>query len=104
MKNISYFKENKSYYVDEFLNLNNFLDDKDIELISKLGLKIKNKLYTDYEFDIFLGEILNYHYDKYMSEEEKEMSKSLRKTGVSRIEYNQLLNKINFISEYAKCC
>ena len=104
MENINCFKVNESYYVDEFLNLNNFLDNKDIELINKLGIKIKNKLYTDCEFDIFFGEILEYQYDKYMSDEEKKMSKPLRKTGVSRLEYNQLLDKINYIYEYVKCC
>ncbi len=104
MKNFYYNKWIESYYVDEFLDLNNFLDTKDIMIINKLGINIKNKLYTDYEFDVFYEGILEYYYDKYMSDEEKKMSKSLRRTGVSRLEYNQLLDKINYVYEYAKCC
>ena len=70
----------------------------DINLLKKLNIKIKNKIYTEQEVEILNMDLLSYYVADDMDEDELKQSKLLPKD-VSREEYNNLLEKINKISE-----
>ena len=71
------------------------------KILKKLGIKIKNKKYTEYELECLTMDLLAYYDDTEMdlSEEEKQFPKSLEDTKVSREEYNILLDKVQSINE-----
>ena len=68
----------------------------------KLRISIKDKIYTEREFEEIDGDYILYYYEdgmeEGMSEEEKSGIKSLENTGVSREEYNRLLDKFHKIN------
>ena len=68
-------------------------------MINKLGIKIKDKIYTEYEFEVLNMDLLAYYKDDDMNEEELEMTKDLEKTGVSREKYNRLIEKVEEINK-----
>ena len=70
----------------------------DINLLKKLNINIKNKIYTEQEVEILNMDLLSYYVADDMDEDELKQSKLLPKD-VSREEYNNLLEKINKISE-----
>lgn len=100
MKDFNYEEWQNKYHNNEFIDLKKYLDAKDIELLKKLDIDIKDKLYSNYEFDLLEGKLLRYYRnEKEMSKEDLKLSKSLDNTGVSRENYNVLLKKFNKISE-----
>ena len=86
------------YSTDEIVDIKKFLGMDDINLLKKLNIKIKNKIYTEQEVEILNMDLLSYYLVDDMDEEELKQSKLLPKD-VSREEYNNLLEKINKISE-----
>ena len=86
------------YSTEEIVDMKKYLNRDDITLLKKLNAKIKNKIYTEQEFEILNMDLLSYYISDEMEEEELKMSKNLPKD-VSREEYNNLLEKINKISE-----
>ena len=70
----------------------------DINLLKKLNIKIKNKIYTEQEVEILIMDLLSYYIADDMEIEELKMSKNLPKD-ISREEYNKLLEKIDKITE-----
>lgn len=100
MKDFDFEEWQNKYHNKEFIDFKKYLDSKDIELLKKLDINIKDKLYSNYEFDILEGKLLRYYKnEKEMSKEDLELSKSLDNTGVSREDYNVLLEKFNKISD-----
>ena len=91
----------EKYHNLEVIDVKKQLSSKDIKILKKLGIKVKNKIYTEYEFECLTMELLAYYDDPEMdlSEEEKEFQKSLDGTNVSREEYNEVLNKVQKINE-----
>lgn len=85
------------YSTEEIVDIKKYLNRDDITLLKKLNIKIKNKIYTEQEFEILNMDLLSYYISDEMEEEELKMSKNLPKD-VSRKEYNKLLGKINKIS------
>lgn len=85
------------YSTEEIVDIKKYLNRDDITLLKKLNIKIKNKIYTEQEFEILNMDVLSYYISDEMEEEELKMSKNLPKD-VSRKEYNKLLGKINKIS------
>lgn len=79
------------------LKIRDFFNILDIWKLKRLGLKIKNKSYTAYELECLQMDLLMYYDDptEQLSDEEKEMQKSLKGIGLTRNGYNKLLNKIN---------
>ncbi len=75
------------------------LSNKSIEIIRKLCIKLENKVYTEYEFDILEGEVSDYYIYEGMTEEEKSVVKSLNGTGVAQEEVTEVLNEMYKISE-----
>ena len=89
------------YSTDEIVDIKKFLGMDDINLLKKLNIKIKNKIYTEQEVEILIMDLLSYYIADDMEIEEINMSKDLPKD-VSRKEYNKLLGKINKIIENYK--
>ena len=50
----------KEYRYNEVINLHDFLNDEDFEIMKKLKIQIKNKIYTKFEFDCLYLEISRY--------------------------------------------
>ncbi len=86
------------YSTEEIVDIKKFLNRDDINLLKKLNIKIKNKIYTEQEVEILNMDLLSYYIADDMDEEELKHSKSLPKD-VSREEYDNLLEKVNKISE-----
>lgn len=86
------------YSTEEIVDIKKFLNMNDINLLKKLNIKIKNKIYTEQEVEILNMDLLSYYIADDMEIEEINMSKDLPKD-VSREEYNNLLEKVNKISE-----
>lgn len=98
MKDFNFEEWHEKYLNYEYIDLKKYFNESDIEIINKLGLEVKDKLYTNYEFDILNGDYIMYYYDEEeMDEEELKETKSLEGTGVSREEYNDLLKKFEEI-------
>ncbi|MCR5185775.1 MAG: hypothetical protein K6D97_01485 [Clostridia bacterium] len=91
----------EKYHNLEVIDVKKHLSSKDIKILKKLGIKVKNKIYTEYEFECLTMDLLAYYDDPEMdlSEEEKEFQKLLDGTNVSREEYNEVLNKVQKINE-----
>ena len=91
----------EKYHNLEVIDVKKHLSSKDIKTLKKLGIKVKNKIYTEYEFECLTMDLLAYYDDPEMdlSEEEKEFQKSLDGTNVTREEYNEVLNKVQKINE-----
>ena len=89
------------YSTEEIVDIKKFLNRDDINLLKKLNIKIKNKIYTEQEVEILSMDLLSYYIADDMEIEELKMSKKLPKD-VSRKEYNKLLGKINKIIENYK--
>lgn len=86
------------YSTEEIVDIKKFLGMDDINLLKKLNIKIKNKIYTEQEVEILNMDLLSYYIADDMEIEENNMSKDLPKD-VSREEYNNLLEKVNKMSE-----
>ena len=86
------------YSTKEVINIKKELSKKELQLIEKLGIKLKDKIYTEQEFECLNMDLLKYYKDDDMSEEELKYSVKLPE-GVTRKEYNDLLDKINEINQ-----
>ncbi len=88
----------EKYSTVEMVDLKELLTKTEIELIKKLKIEVKNKIYTEQEFEFLNMDLLDYYRnEKEMDEEELKESKDLPE-GVSREDYNNLLDKINEIA------
>ena len=85
----------KKYTTKELVDLKKYFTTEDFEILKKLGIEVKNKIYTEREFEELDGEYILYYYDNEMTEKEKLDTKSLENTGVTREEYNLLLKKFH---------
>lgn len=98
LENKKYLKWDEKYHNLEILNIKKLLNWKEKRILKKLGIKIKNKMHTECEIECLMLELLYYDDpEEYLSKEEKKYQKSLEETGVSREDYNKLLNKITKI-------
>ena len=66
-------------------------------MLKKLGIKIKNKIYTMQEFCTLEYELYLYYENEDLKQEEQEYKKSLKNTNVSKEDYYRIMNKINEI-------
>lgn len=98
-KDFDYEKWNEKYHNEEVVDLKKHLTEDEINIIEKLGIKLKDKIYTEYELEVLNMDILAYYKSDDMSKEELEMAKSLDNTGVSQDEYNRLLDKLESINK-----
>ena len=86
----------EKYYNLEIININEYLTQTDKQLLEKLGIKIKDKIYTEFECECLYIDFLKYYDDPEndLSEDERKYQKSLDGTGVTREEYNAVLKKV----------
>ena len=96
MENFDYDKWKEKYQNVEIVDLRENLNDTELDTISKLGIELKDKVYTQYEFDALEMKILDYYIDDELDNEVKEFLKELP-SEVSREEYNRLVEKIEEI-------
>ena len=87
------------YMNKEIVDLKKYFTNEEFDLFRKLGIEIKDKIYTEYEIELINNSLYEYYYSEDMSEDEKNQVKSLEETGVTREQYNNLLNKIEQINE-----
>lgn len=78
----------EKYYNLEIININKYLTQTDKKLLEKLGIKIKDKIYTEFECECLYMDFLKYYDDPEndLSEDERKYQKSLDGTGVTREE------------------
>lgn len=90
----------EKYYNLEIININKYLTQTDKKLLEKLGIKIKDKIYTEFECECLYMDFLKYYDDPEndLSEDERKYQKSLDGTGVTIEEYNEVLKKIEKIN------
>lgn len=87
----------ETYSTKELLDLKKHLSESDFELLNKLGIEIKDKIYTEQELEYLDMDLLAfYRNEKEMDEDEIKESKELPEN-VTRNEYNKLLEKVNNI-------
>ena len=92
----------KKYHTLEYIDLYSIFNEEERATLGKLGIEIKNKKYTKYEYELIQTE-LNYYMD--IDEEDPEvveMLKSTRKNiadkGVIQEEFDKLIKKIDSLN------
>lgn len=94
------FKEwDEKYHTKEFVDVMKYLTNNDKKILKKLGITVKEQIYTEYEFDILKSEIIKYYIDDTMDEEDLAIVVPLEGTGVNRDEYNTLIEKVEKIEK-----
>lgn len=89
----------EKYTTSELIDLKKYFSKEDFEILRKLNIKIKNKIYTEQEFEILDMKLIAYYKnEKEMTKEELKEIKELPEN-VKRDDYNKLLDKINEISK-----
>lgn len=89
----------ETYSTKEMVNLKKHLSESDFELLKKLGIEIKDKIYTEQELEYLDMDLIAYYLNEEdMDEEEIKESKNLPEN-VTREEYNMLLERVNAISK-----
>lgn len=93
-----YYEEwHKEYLEKKIINLKNELNEKDIDILTKLGIEVQDKIYTQCDFDIFMAKVGAYDRDDTMSELDLEYTKDLNSTGISQKEYKKIQDKVDRI-------
>ena len=86
----------EKYSTLEIVDLKKHLTKEDFKLLKKLNIEIKEKIYTEQEFELLDMELIAYYIDEDMKEEFAD-SKPLPE-GITREKYNKLLEKLSSIS------
>ena len=88
----------KKYHNEKIVNINDYLDDSDKYLLKKLGIIIKDKIYTLHEYDMVLFQMLEYYTDEEEQKIFKKMDfqylKSLEEKNITREDFNKVLEKL----------
>lgn len=100
MTNI-YAEFKKKYYNSEIIYLKKYFTTQDLKTLKKLGINIKDKNYTQYEFDLIKQELWFYmepeDEEPEIIEELKQIRKYVGSKGVSQLEFDILMKKIDSI-------
>ncbi len=91
-----YEKWRYKYHNNKIVELKNYIDSKDKEILRKLDILIEDKLYTLYEYDMIVYELLLYYDDE--KDEETPFKKSLADKNVDKKDYAALTEKMVEIS------
>ena len=96
---IEYKEWQEKYHTEQVVDIIKYFKEKEIEIFKKLGIILENKIYTNYEYDVIEGQLLEYYVNKKdMSKEEIAEVKPLEDTGVKRRQYNKILKKYDKIA------
>ena len=92
----------KKYHTLEYICIYSILNKEEIAILSKLGIEVQNKKYTEYEYELIQRE-LNYYME--IDEEDSEVVETLKSTrkyisdkDVSQEEFDKIVNKIYSLS------
>lgn len=95
----SFEKWQKEYRSKPVVDFYNDLTQDDVEVLKKLGIEVKNELYTEYEYEMLKYDAGAYYKDDDYELEDMKYVKPLEKTGVSIERYQKLLNKMDKLEE-----
>ena len=97
--NEKYNEWNNKYHKLEYIDLKSLFDEDELNTLRKLGIEIKNKKYTEYEYELVEME-LGYYME--IDEEDPDVVKTLESTkkniadkGVTQEEFDKLIKKID---------
>lgn len=82
------------YHNKEIIDIKQELTEQQLETIEKLGIEVKDKIYTEYEYDCLKGDLSEYIQD----EDDEYEAKSLEEKNVSKEEFDSLIKKIDEIA------
>ena len=90
-------KWREKYETKEIVDIKKEFTEEDLSLLTKLGVELLDKVYTEREFELLDMDVIKYYYEDNMTDEEKEFCIPLPEN-VTREEYNKLVNKIHDIN------
>lgn len=97
--NEKYNEWNNKYHKLEYIDLKSLFDEDELNTLRKLGIEIKNKKYTEYEYELIEMK-LGYYME--IDEEDPDVVKTLESTkkniadkGVTQEEFDKLIKKID---------
>ncbi len=100
--NEKYNEWNNKYHKLEYIDLKSLFDEDELNTLRKLGIEIKNKKYTEYEYELIEME-LGYYME--IDEEDSDVVKTLESTkknivdkGVTQEEFDKLIKKIDSLN------
>lgn len=96
---LEYKKHLEEYHNKEIIDLTKHFSSEELGMIEQLGIKIKDKIYTEYEYELLNIELFIFYRDEDMNEEELKKVRPLENTGISRKQYNSLIEKVEKINE-----
>lgn len=94
---MNYEEWHKEYLEKKIGNPKKELDEKDVLILKKLGIEIKDKEYTEYELEVLTIDVGAYYRDETMNEFDLECTKDLKSTGVTKEEYTHIQDKVDSI-------
>ena len=104
MSNEEIMEEYTRYREYEYMNLKKQFGEKGREILGKLGIQIKDKLYTEYEFDLVKKVLLKYfnrdELGNIIFDEKKTDNELLRNCGVSSKEFWYIIGRVDEIEDY----
>lgn len=78
------------YFNVKRIDIFKYLDNESLTILRKLGIFVEDKLYTEYEFDLFDEELYDYYNDP--DDKNALPCRSLSEKNVSKQEYKKVLN------------
>ncbi len=96
--NKTYEKWEETYINMPKIELNNFFNSNDLEILKKIGIEIEDKIYTEYEYHI-IEMILYKYYEVDENDQIKQVDKLIEKN-VKLEEYEKILDIFSHISSY----
>lgn len=101
MYKFNYEEWNDKYHNRKIINLIDYLNDNDMNILNKLGISVENKEYTEYELDIIKQELNQYddrfeieEYDEKVKEDIRKIKKSLKEKKISNEMFYKLADKL----------
>ncbi len=92
----------KKYHTLEYIDLYSIFNEEERATLGKLGIELKNKKYTEYEYELIQRELYNYMDIDEEDPEVVEMLKTTRKNiadkGVIQEEFDKLIKKIDSLN------
>lgn len=89
----------EKYYVLPVINLYEELSAEEKNILHQLDIEIKEKDYTQHEFDIVKQKLLFYYDPEEDIEESKEYKENLSDKNITIDEYKRLWNKLDYLDE-----
>lgn len=82
-----------------FIDLIKYFTKEELELLKKFNIKIKNEVYTEFDYDAVKTVLAQYYIEEDFNEEERKYQLSLDSIGVTQEQYNALLKKFDDLDE-----